>query len=224
MINPIHEHYKNLHNKNIMPENHIKHLEKLKEQGFNPKVIYDIGACVLHWTDHAKKIWPEAEIILFEANPHCTFLYKDYKYYSGILSNASNTTKKFYLNEYFPEGSSYYQEIGSEHAAILFPSNKYYEIQSMTLDDVVKKFNFPLPDLVKMDVQGSEYDILLGSKETLKNTKYLIMELPKNGIHYNEDAPDAEKTTALAESLGWKCTDPLFCDNGIYDGDYGFTK
>lgn len=210
------------HNLDGLEKNHFNYLSSLKESGFEPNVIYDIGSCVLNWTNVAKKFWPNAEFILFEANPHCTFLYKDYKYYSGVLSNTSNKKIKFYLNETSPYGASYYREIGNKLSGKLYPVDRFLELDAMTLDDVVKKYNFPLPDLVKMDVQGAEYDVIQGGADTLKNAKHLIMELPKNNIQYNENAPPATQTISLAESMGWECVAPLFCENGAYDGDYGF--
>ena len=57
----------------MLPKDHVAYLETLKSQGFEPKVIYDIGASTLHWTTHAKRIWPTADIILFEANPFVNF-------------------------------------------------------------------------------------------------------------------------------------------------------
>ena len=224
MTTTIKQIYTELSNKDLLPTDHIKYLESLKKQGFEPKTIYDIGSCVLHWTRHAKRIWPNAEIILFDANPHCTFLYEGYKYYNGILSNISNKQIKFYLNEFSPGGASYYREIGSLYSAELYPKNRYYNVPSMRLDDVVSKYQFPKPELIKMDVQGAEKDILEGGFETMKNTKHLIMELPKKNIRYNENAPTAEETIKLANDLGWTCTAPLFSDNGTYDGDYGFSR
>ena len=47
-----------------MPYNHKLYLAGLKAKGFEPKVIYDIGACVLHWTKVAQRLWPDARIIL----------------------------------------------------------------------------------------------------------------------------------------------------------------
>jgi hypothetical protein len=58
------------------PPAHIEYLNKLKEQGENPKVIYDVGACVLHWTDRVRNIWPSAEVIAFEAADVHEFLYQ----------------------------------------------------------------------------------------------------------------------------------------------------
>ncbi len=216
--------YSDLYSRDLMPPTHVAYLEKLKKSGFEPKVIYDIGSCVLHWTRHAKRLWPDAEIILFDANHHCEFLYTDYKYYMGILSNVSNTKVKFYLNEMSPGGASYYKEIGSADSEKLYPSNRYYMVQSMRLDDVVKERGFPLPDLVKMDVQGAERDVMEGGIETLKHARHLIMEIPKKGVCYNQNAPSGESTIKFAEQQGWICSAPLFSDNGIFDGDFGFSR
>ena len=54
------------------------------------------------------------------------------------------------------------------------------------LDTIIKERNYPLPDLIKIDTQGSELDILNGSSEALKNIKYLIVELQH--IQYNKNA------------------------------------
>lgn len=224
MSNLLEKFYLDIYQKDLLPKNHINYLESLKKRGFEPKVIYDIGSCVLHWTRHAERIWPDAKIILFDANPHCKFLYQKYQYYNGLLSNISGVNMKFYMNEFSPGGASYYREIGSENSKTLYPENRYYNYLAMTLDDVVEKYNYPKPDFVKMDVQGAEHDILQGGIKTMKSTQHLIMELPKSGIIYNENAPNLEKTIKLAEDYGWICEAPLFSDNGYFDGDYGFIR
>lgn len=181
---------------------HINYLLQLKNQGFYPKVIYDIGSCVLHWTQEAKQIWPNAEIILFEANPHCEFLYTGYRYHIGLLSNVNDKPMKFYVN--LTEslgGASYYREIGHPNSAKLYPPEQYIQMMSCTLDTVVEKLKFPLPDLVKMDVQGSEKDIIEGGVNTISHAQELIVELPN--VQYNENAPTLQETKTYIESLGW---------------------
>ena len=217
--------YYELSQKDVLPSDHVKYLESLKQSGFEPKVIYDIGSCVLHWTRHAKRIWPDAEIVLFDANPYCIFLYEGgYKYYSGILSNVSNVDLKFYLNEFSPGGASYYREIGMPISAQLYSEDRYYTIKSKTLDDAVEQYQFPLPDLVKMDVQGAERDILQGGTKTMANARHLIMEIPNPSVEYNKNAPSGYDTIDLAASLGWTCTAPRFSVNGCFDADYGFER
>ena len=200
----------------LLPINHIEYLLKLKNMGFEPKVIYDIGSNVLHWTSIAKIIWPNAVIILFEAYPLLEILYGDYNYHIGCLSDTDNKVVKFYHNECNPGGNSYYKE-NSEY----FTDNKYIEMKTSTLDGVVKQKKFPLPDLVKIDVQGAEIDILHGGINTIGNAQRLILELQT--VEYNKGAKLVNESLPIIESMGWKCEDPLFCNNGP-DGDYGFVK
>ena len=65
--------------------------------GFEPKVIYDIGASVLHFVTQAKVFWPNATYVLFEAIPQIETLYTDggYKFYNiGVLSSKNNEKVK----------------------------------------------------------------------------------------------------------------------------------
>lgn len=204
---------------NSFPVNHVNYLHYLKSIGFEPKIIYDIGSCVLHWTKEAKKIWPDAKIILFDAFQPAEFLYSDYDYYVGVLSNTNNKIVKFYQNDLMPGGNSYYREIGSANANKIFPEDKYVELKTRTLDSIVNEYNFPLPDLIKIDVQGAEKDIIEGGQNTIKHCKRIIIELQYK--EYNLGAPKAPETQKYIEDLGWICCDPLFCNNGS-DGDYGF--
>ena len=113
------------------PINHVNHLHKLKNEGFEPKVIYDIGSCVLLWTKEAHKIWPDAKIILFDAYDKVEFLYKEYDYYIGVLTDYDNKQIEFYQNDLMPTGNSYFKEIGSPNA-----SNIFNEIISILKRDI----------------------------------------------------------------------------------------
>lgn len=208
----------NVHNIDMLPQNHIEYLVHLKNCGFEPKVIYDIGACVGHWEREARKIWPNARIILFDALEYLEFLYleKFTDYHIGVLSSKDNLIVKFYQDPFNLGGNSYYREIGSDRPAVDFVLKS-----TKTLDTVVKERSFPMPDLIKMDVQGSEKDILEGATETLKNCKHLIVEM--QCVEYNEGAPNANITGSYIESLGYTCIGYKFSDNGP-DADYGFMK
>ena len=203
-----------------IPDQHILYLHRLKQNGFEPNVIYDIGACVLHWTNVAKEIWPNAEIILFDAYPNAEFLYQGYQYHIGCLSDENDKTVKFYQNDYEPGGNSYYREIGCDDGKH-FPEDGYVEMQTITLDRIVKEKGFPLPDFVKIDVQGSELDVLKGGMNTLDHATRMIVELQH--MEYNKGAKLSSESLPIIENMGWKCCDPLFQNNGP-DGDYGFCK
>jgi FkbM family methyltransferase len=204
--------------KDIPPDEHYQYLENLYKQGFRPKVIYDIGSCVLHWTNTAKKFWPDAEYVLFDAFQPAEFLYEGYKYHIGVLSDEDDKSVKFYQNDYFPTGNSYYREIG--HPGNLFPEDKFVLKKTRKIDSIVKEYGFPCPDLVKLDVQGAEIDIMNGAVKTFQNAKHMIVEIQHT--QYNDGAPLIDVSIPYIESLGWKCVAPLFQNNQF--GDYGFTR
>lgn len=212
------KHLKQLSQIRGLPQAHTDYLRRLKESGVEPRIIYDIGACVLHWTHEANKIWPDAEIIVFDAFEECAFLYKEehYKYHAGVLSHTDGSVVKFYQNNLLPGGNSYYRENSA-----CFPESCAIEKITSTLDTVVRTRKFPLPDFIKIDVQGAEKDILIGASSTLKNVHHLIVEMQR--VDYNAGAPKVDETLPYIESLGFKCIAPLFCDNGP-DGDYHFAR
>jgi FkbM family methyltransferase len=203
-----------------MPRDHIDYLKKLKTDGFEPKVIYDIGSCVGHWTKEAKEIWPDAIYYLFEGNRDVEFLYKEKSdpYFIGILSNQSGKIVKWYENKMLFGGNSYYRENDDRY----FPeSNHTYRI-THALDDVVSSLAIPPPDLVKIDVQGAEKDIIAGGIKSLSKATHLVIEI--QDVDYNIGAPKAHETIPYIEKvLNVKCVAPKLCDNGP-DADYGFTK
>jgi FkbM family methyltransferase len=222
-ISHLQNHLKSFSQHDLIPANHQNYLMELKQGGFEPKVIYDIGSNVLHWTHAARKLWPDATYILFDAFQPAEFLYvEDGSLYNiGALSNTDGNVVKFYQNDYCPGGNSYYKEIGSFEHEQYFPENNFIEMITQTLDSVVKNRGFPLPDFIKMDVQGCEVDILKGGLETIKHAKRLIVELQHS--NYNRGAPVVTESLPFIESLGWKCDSHAFQNNGP-DADYSFVN
>lgn len=78
----------------------------------------------------------------------------------------------------------------------------------------------PSPDLVKMDVQGAEFDILRGAVTTFKDTKDFILELQHE--NYNEGAPLADTVIAYMAENGYELVSNFTRTN--VDGDYHFRK
>ena len=52
----------------------------------------------------------------------------------------------------------------------------------MSIDDLVKIFNLKKPDILKIDVDGIEHLILQGGKETLSNSKSILIEITDSFI------------------------------------------
>jgi len=208
----------------LIPAPHIEFLQKIKEKGLKPKVIYDIGACVLHWTTEAKRIWPESDYVVFEAMAASEFLYKEsnLKYHIGLLSNEVGLEIDFYENQQHPGGNSYYLENSkiNPQAPLYFSDSHKKKMITTTLDTVIKSKKFPLPDLMKLDVQGSELDVLKGATECLSNAQAVILEL--QSVEYNLGAPLKNTVISWMSQQGFECLG-CFSDQGP-DGDYYFRR
>lgn len=219
------DHVNDISNRISLPAAHTSYLKKIRDDfNFYPQTIYDIGACVLHWTVQAKNTWKDSEIILFDATDILEPLYieKGYKYNLGLIGKESNKTLKFYQNNQMFGGNSYYRENPefSPAASYLFDDSSIVEMVSKTLDDIVSERSFPKPDMIKMDVQGAEFDVILGAEESLKTCKHVLLEL--RHVEYNIGSPEKEQVIDFLQSKGFRSVG-LFSDNG-YDGDYHFVK
>lgn len=210
----------------LLPEKHSEYLKTIRDQyGLDPKVIYDIGACVLHWTTRAQEVWPNAQIIPFEAMGGVADYYAERgfdQYWLGILTDQNFKQVKFYENEEHPGGNSYFKENPelSPGATALFPESSKKTRTGFTLDYATQ--NMPLPDLIKMDIQGAELDVLKGAEKCLAHAKHLILELQHKD--YNHGAPKAEEVIQWLADRGWFCNG-MFCGSVLgVDGDYHFTK
>ena len=132
-------------------------------KGFNIQNVYDVGAHKGLWSkslkDHCLK---NSNFFLFEANlsHEKELISTGYPYFINLLSETIKEVK-FYNNN--NTGDSYFMENTNEY------EEKNFVIKTTTtLDVIVKKENLPLPDLLKIDTQGSELDILKGAKDTIK--------------------------------------------------------
>jgi FkbM family methyltransferase len=220
----IQDRLRELGSQRLIPRNHVDYLAKLKNEGFEPKVIYDIGACVLHWTNEAQRIWDRAKYVVFEAMDSSEFLYKErnLQYHMGVLSDQSGKEVDFYQNDVHPGGNSYYKENEEVNPETVNYFNETHRrrLKTVTLDAVRRLKNFPPPDMIKMDVQGAELDVLKGAVETLSTVKHVILELQV--VEYNKGAPLKDDVIAYMDTQGFDCLG-IFSNNGP-DGDYHFVR
>lgn len=131
-------------------------------------IIYDVGANVGFYTLLASILTgSNGKVFSFEPLPeNISFLKKHLEL--NKLSNvnviekaASNkvSTVKFNLGE--NRSSGHISEKGE------------IKVETISLDELIKQGN-PSPDLIKFDIEGAEYEALIGAKELLKNKKPVI--------------------------------------------------
>lgn len=221
------EHLRTLSQLQTIPQEHIDYLYRMRdEMGVDPGVIYDIGACVLEWANLAQEVWPDAEIIVFDGMRELRDLYQDspFMYHIGVLGKQDRELVTFWRNVEYPWGNSVFRENPelSPHASWIFDENSKTETISMTLDTVVKENHFPMPDLIKVDVQGSEKRILTGGMQTFAHCRDLIVELQH--AQYNLGASLAGVTISALQNSGFKMVTPGFAASCEHDADYHFRR
>lgn len=148
-------------------------IEYLKICGFEPKRILDIGAHQGTVSKQFKELWPNAEILMLEANPYADDALKSTGIpYKICLLGKENKTVPFYLTKKWllSSGNSIYKENGPDYSdenlvTVQLPMHR--------LDDVLPNEQF---DLIKIDTQGSEIDILSAGINIIKNIKAVIIE------------------------------------------------
>jgi len=154
----------------------------------NIQVVYDIGA---YNGDFTKKLNGQlnSQFYMFEASPKKgkpRSLGKNCHWYSAVLSNSDDEEITWYDNE---TGSSYYIE-NPDYARV-----KYHQIKLKTkrLTTLVRENNIPLPDLIKIDTQGSELDILEDCQDILNHCKLVHCEIPAQGVEPYVGTPSYEE-------------------------------
>ena len=150
------------------------------KMGHPCNVIYDIGARQGYWSKYLSR-YIKAKYILFEANDaHSPELKKrGFEYFTCVLSDRVRSIEWF---SDLGTGDSYYKDNTSRYENV-----KSKTKTATTLDNIISENSLPLPDLIKLDTQGSELDILLGGGVALKNAKFIYMETPL--VVYNTGAP-----------------------------------
>jgi FkbM family methyltransferase len=151
-----------------------------------PKNFLDIGAHVGDFTKKVLEKNPNCLCHMIEANPYCENFLKDIQVpYSMVALSNFKGTKDLYLEKKnrICTGASLYLENSEFYTEGSFDT---VEVKTEMLDSL-KIFHNELIDLIKIDVQGSELDILIGGEKTFKRTSFILLELSM--VEYNWNAP-----------------------------------
>ncbi len=228
LVNPLERHYEHISKINMVPAQHIDYLYRLKYQhNFNPKVVYDIGSAVLHWSKFARCIWDRSTFYHIDGFDGYENLYKKNKLNYSI-DVISNVKKELIFYENLKEiGSCSYYEMNYEKFPhnLDFKKNGFYrerKVKTNTLDSLIQEKNWKLPDLIKMDIQGCELDVLKGAKETLKHCDHLILELQNDD--YMKGSPLNDEVIEWLDENGYKLISHFTQNPSNCDGDYHFHR
>jgi FkbM family methyltransferase len=153
--------------------------QNLKQAGFRPTLIFDVGASHGGWSFYVSNVFSEARFHLFEP-------LIDFKpYYEENTTRILQQRPKFVLHKValgVSEGpTQIFSDAAGYGASTLAKTTSEYLPESFTievkrLDNLVTTLQLPGPDLIKMDVQGSELLVLEGSGDFLNDIKIIQLE------------------------------------------------
>ena len=162
---------------------HLDSLELLELLRDNPpKVIYDIGAFSGTWTLLAKAIFPNSEVHAFEP---LASLASDFSERTGHVAGVyrhpvaiGSTRGRLPLQLANALDCSSLLKIGAEQTRQFHVTSAGTEMVDVErLDEYVGRNGLPLPNLIKLDVQGFELEALRGADECLKAAYAVISEV-----------------------------------------------
>ena len=175
-----------------------KALNAARNFGIPINVIFDIGARHGYWSEYLNRHF-KAEYVLFEGNDEHAWALKKrgFRFFTGVLSDSERDVE---WHGKGGTGDSYYRENTSFSDGV-HPVTR----RATTLDKQIQQHLLPLPDLIKLDTQGSEIDIMKGAPAAMLHATFVYIECSL--VNYNEGAPQ------FNEMLGYmKSIDFIPCD------------
>jgi len=149
-------------------------------------IVFDIGCYIGNFSRKIKRkfINKEIDFHLFDPNPNLKI--KDFKYNNIALSNKKGNFD-FHLNTFFPSTGSGLKTFVKEDklwnfsrkiaTLSFFKSFKTFKVKVDLLDNYCKEKNISSVDILKIDVEGSEIEVLQGATYILKNTNIIQIEI-----------------------------------------------
>jgi FkbM family methyltransferase len=184
--------------------NRIYHL---KQKGYFPDTILDIGAFHGNWTISMKQIYNDSKYYLFEAIDYLElsrFNNDDNIEVFNVLLNDKKEEVNWY--EMRNTGDSIFKE-KTHH----FTNCKSIKRETMDLNTYILQNNILLDSkniFIKIDCQGAEMPILKGSTLLFEKTDFILLEMPFFG-QYNEGVPSFLEHILYMDSIGFIVYDML---------------
>lgn len=209
---------------NLNYKEDVRHLRYLKNAGFNPLTVIDIGVSNGEFFEECAEVFSDAHYYLFEARKleETSFDCSEARvpvttFFDTLLGEFVESGVKFTNMD---AGSSVYEE------NTLLP--RKYEIKDVTtVARCLRTTQLDKPIFVKIDTQGSEIDILEGMRLIVDEVE--VVQLEVAFLEYNKGAPCVAQIMEYMYQLGFSLYDiaTIFrrqTDGAIFHADFLFVR
>ncbi len=131
--------------------------EDFRARGFNPRLVFDVGASDGAWTRKARRVFPDARYVLVE--PRETGLAGAVKCVVGAREGTATLTD---------------WDTGSTALPVDPGGARRRQVPMTTLDRLAAEHG--MPEWVKLDVEGFELEALAGASTLLGATELFVIE------------------------------------------------
>ena len=151
-------------------------LSILKQTGFDPDVVVDVGANKGQWTRGCRALFPDARYFLFEPQTELRKEMSDLEQVENVLIKSMGLGSEpgvhaFTLHERDDSCSFAFSEAEAESRNF-----RQIELEIDTLDRLIANGVLPAPDILKIDVEGWDLEVLAGSEGTLPSVDVVFVE------------------------------------------------
>jgi FkbM family methyltransferase len=182
-------------------------IQDLKNKGYYPDTILDIGAHYGSWTNSMKTIYNDSKYYLFEAIDYDELNQfnnsTNVKVYNVLLNDKIDTVNWYQKKN---TGDSMFKE-----KTFHFEDCEVIRRDTIDLNTLILKNNILQESkniFIKIDCQGAEIPILKGSTSILEKTDFIILEMPLFG-QYNEGVPNFLEHISFMYEIGFVSYDIL---------------
>jgi FkbM family methyltransferase len=179
-------------------------------------IIFDVGSNKGEWSDLV--IGCAHELHLFEPNEillHYTMAKYDYAKNVTYCSDAAWKEVGPHDFFFFTNENNGLSSLYHNHKWDYLPM-KEGKIMTTTLDRYCAKMNIGNVDFIKIDVEGAEYDVLLGCEKLLKERRVKFIQI-EYSEHYKVAGHSLAKVNEYISRFGYKLLDADLKDNFVED-------
>jgi FkbM family methyltransferase len=173
---------KNTQNFSVSGEQHF-----LKKNAVKIDIVFDVGANSGLYSIKVKSFNGDCKVFAFEPHPNSFLqLQKNGKRLSFKSFNFGfgKTEGKFILYDYSGSPGSMHASLHQEVIENLHQEDSEgNEVEIRTIDQFVEENNINFIDLLKIDTEGTEYDVLLGAGKLLKENRIRAIQFEFNKMN-----------------------------------------